>query len=219
MKPRMSFLAYLKPRWKRSCALSAASGKVSPLPPRRAAAKVCLRWTWPSTYLRRPAHPCTSPRSWNVSNPSSVPPWTARAWSPRLPRRSLAATASCARRRIHSHCARRPDEPAGRVPRRRSGLAQRLSPTAHVRAWRATSARFADLSWAPLSDSYHLDQRRPEPQLERGVFSSLALPLGAAGVVSADPATRPGVLPAASGRRGHRRYPAAEDGPRHSPVG
>src|SRR5579863_4230316 len=24
MKPRMSFLAYLKPRWKRSCALSAA---------------------------------------------------------------------------------------------------------------------------------------------------------------------------------------------------
>jgi hypothetical protein len=50
----------------------------------------------------------------------------------------------------------------------------------------ATSARVADLSGAPLPDLYHLDQRRPEPQLERGVFPPLALPVGAAAVVSAD---------------------------------
>src|SRR5580658_1907092 len=151
------------------------------------------------------------PRSWTASRPSSAWLSIAKAWFLHLPKRWPVPTASCARKRTHSHSARRPDESAGRVSGHRPGLAQRLSPTAHVRPRRATGARVADLSRAPLPDSDHLDQWRPEPQLERGVFPPLALPVGATAVVSAYPATCFGLLPATPGRRGHRRYPVAED--------
>ncbi len=57
MQPRISSLVYLKPLWTHSCARSAAFVKASQFPPRRALAKVCLKWTWPSTYSRRPAPP------------------------------------------------------------------------------------------------------------------------------------------------------------------
>ncbi len=80
----------------------------------------------------------------------------------------------------------------------------------------AASARFPGLPGPALPDSYHLGQRRPEPQLERGVFSPLALPLGAAAVVSTDLEARFGVLPPTSGRRGHRRHPPAQDRTRDS---
>ena len=54
----------------------------------------------------------------------------------------------------------------------------------------------------PLSEPHHLDQRRPQPQLECGILSALPLPVGAAAVVSTDPRTRFGVLPATLGGRG-----------------
>jgi hypothetical protein len=37
--------------WKRNSAPFAACAKASPWPPNRATGKVCLKWTWPSTYL------------------------------------------------------------------------------------------------------------------------------------------------------------------------
>jgi hypothetical protein len=57
-----------------------------------------------------------------------------------------------------------------------------------------------------LPDPHYLDQRWPRPQLERGVLSTLALPVGAAAVVSAHFAARLTALPATSGRCGYRRH-------------
>ncbi len=50
---------------------SPPSGRAHLLPS-RVAVKVCLKWTWPSTYSKRPAPRCMSPRSWTASKPTSA---------------------------------------------------------------------------------------------------------------------------------------------------
>src|SRR5664279_472965 len=140
-----------------------------------------------------------SPRSWSASKPSSASPSIAKAWSLRSPKRWPVATASCARKRTPSRSVRRRDEPARGVPRHYAGLARGVSAAAHVSPWRAASPGLAGLPGAPLPVPHYLDQRRPEPQLERGVFPALALPLGVAAVISADPETGFGALPTTLG--------------------
>lgn len=122
-------------------------------------------------------------------------------------------TASFVQKRTPSRYGRSRDELALGVPRHRRGLARCVSPTTYLPARGAASARFAGLFGAALFDSDPLDQRRPEPQLERGIFSPFPLPVGAATVVSADPEAGFSVLPATAGRRGSRRYPVAQNGP------
>jgi hypothetical protein len=69
----------------------------------------------------------------------------------------------------------------------------------------------------PRPVAHYLDQGRPESQLERGIFLALALPVGAARVVSAESEAGPGLLPATAGRSGSRRYPVAQDRTMYSP--
>ena len=84
----------LKPLWKHNSVPFAAFVKVSLLPPSGGAAKVCLKSIWLSTYSRRPTPHCMSPKFWIAFKLSSGWPSTAKASSPRSPRRSPAATAS-----------------------------------------------------------------------------------------------------------------------------
>src|SRR6202050_4302004 len=98
----------------------------------------------------------------------------------------------------------------------RRSLAIGLPARTNLSARGSASARFAGLSGPTLPDPHHLDQWRPTTQLVRGVFSALALPVGTTAVVPAHPATGLAALPSTPGRRGHRRYAAAQDGPRHS---
>src|SRR5262249_6692299 len=75
------------------------------------------------------------------------------------------------------------------------------------------SPRLAGLPRAALFDAHHLDQRGPEPKLERGVFSPLPLSVGAARVVPAYSEASLGVLPATADRCGAGRYAAAQNRP------
>ena len=61
----------------------------------------------------------------------------------------------------------------------------------------------AGLPGAALPHPHHLDQRRPEQLVERGIFPPLALPLGAATVVPPHSQKCFGILPPTPGRRGH----------------
>src|SRR5271165_2534353 len=211
MKPKTSFWAFLKPLSMHSFAPSAASAKASRPPPNHAAVKVCRKLTWHSTYSRKPAPRCMSRSSSNVSRPNSPSPSIAKAWFLPSPRKSPAATASCARKRIPSPLSRSHDEPALGVPHHYRRLARRLPTKAHLCPWRAASIGLAGLPWTALPYPYHLDERRTAAQLERGVFPPLTLSLGTAEVVPAHLESCVGVLPATVGRRGHRRYQVAQD--------
>src|SRR5437879_6485855 len=210
-RPEISFSAYLKPLWTRSFAPSADSVRARWLIRRHAAEKVGLRWIWLLTYLRRPVALCMSLRFWTAFSPSSASPWTAKVWSLPSPGKWRAMTGFCARKRTPSRCARRCDEPALRVPRHCRRLAQRLSPTTHLPARHTPGSWLSGMHGPPLSFPHHLDQWRPEPQLERGILPPFTPPVGAAAFVSADSAEGLVLLPAASGRRGPRRYPAEEN--------
>src|ERR1700674_4471212 len=109
------------------------------------------------TYLRRPALPFTSPICWLVSSPPFPLPSIAKAWSPPSPKRSPAATASCALPRTPSACARRLDDSAGHLPRHCRRLAPGVSPTALLSTRRTTGARLVGLSGTPLLVPHHLD--------------------------------------------------------------
>src|SRR5882672_7845553 len=170
--------------------------------PNHAPAKVCLRLTWLSTYSRKPAHPCMSPTSSIASRPSSASASIARAWFLLSPKKSPVVTDSYVLKRTPSPLNRRLVESAFHVPRHYCRLGCRIPSTAHLPARRSPSARFFGLPRAALFDSHHLDQWRSASQLERGVFSSLPLPVGAAGVVPADSEAGFGVLPFSAGRCG-----------------
>src|ERR1700687_3258622 len=118
--------------------------------------------------------------------------------------------------RGNSYQEQAPHDSSRRVPGNRRRVDRCLPPTAHLSACRPPGPGLADLPGAPLPVADHLDQRRSEPQLERGVFPALALPVGTAAVVPPDPETRLGLLPATAGRRGSGRYPVAQDGTLHS---
>src|SRR5271157_2228345 len=78
---RIQSSPYLKLLSMPSCgrfAVSAPRPQGLPLP---GAGQVCLKLTWHTTYSRRPAPPCTFPRSWRASTPPSTSPSIARAWS------------------------------------------------------------------------------------------------------------------------------------------
>jgi hypothetical protein len=66
-----------------------------------------------------------------------------------------------------------------------------------------------------LSVAHHLDPGPPAAQLEQRVLSPLALSLGTPDAVRGRVEPRPGFLSRPPG--GRRRYPPAQDGPRHSP--
>src|SRR6185437_834425 len=125
-------------------------------------------------------------------------------------------TVSCAPTKIPSPSNQRLDDPTHRVPFHCRGVARRLPATTHLSARGTASAGFAGVPGPALFDTHHLDQWRPEPQLECGVFSSFPLPMGRAGVVPPHPEARLGALPATTGRGGLRRYASAQNGPLHS---
>ena len=85
------------------------------------------------------------------------------------------------------------------------GLAQRVPATARLSARGAASARFAGLPGTALPIAHHLDQRWPVPELERGVFSRLPLPVGTVRRGGSSQVKRPGRRPAQSNRSNIRQ--------------
>src|ERR1039458_717067 len=205
MISRMRFLAYLRLLSTLNCVPFAASAKVIPRRLDPLARKVCLKLTWPMTYLKRPALRSTSPSCWTASTPPLASPSIAKASSLPSPRRSPATTASCAPRRIPSGCVRRPDDSTGRLLGNRRRLAGCVSPIAHLPTCGAASSGLACVFGTTVPVTHHLGQRWPESQLERRVFSAFSLRLAAPGVVSSYPPARPGLLPGTVGGRGRRR--------------
>src|SRR6266487_2287712 len=145
-----------------NCALFAACARAKPTRPGPPADQVCLRLIWPMTYLRRPVLPSTSPICWPGLRLLFPLPSIAKAWSPPSPKRSPAATASCAPPRTPSLCARRLDDFAGHLPRHCRRLAPGVPPTAHLSTRRTTGARLVGLSGTPLLVPHHLDLGRSE---------------------------------------------------------
>src|SRR5260370_36140630 len=122
--------------------------------------KVCLKLTLTMTYLRRPALPSTSPICWLVSKPPFPLPLIAKAWFPPSPKRSPAATASCAPPRTPSACARRLDDSARHFPRHCCRLAPGVPSTTALSTRRKTDARLVGPPRTPLLVPHHLDLGR-----------------------------------------------------------
>jgi len=137
--------------------------------------QVCPKLTWPMTYLKKPDPHSTSPSCWTVSTPLLASPSIAKVWSLPSPKGSPGRTVSCAPRRTPSGCVRRPVDSAGGLPGNRRRLAGRFSSIAVLPAGCAASSGLAGVFGATVPVPHHLDQRRPQSQLERGVFSALAL--------------------------------------------
>src|SRR5260370_9291677 len=163
--------------------------------PNRHAEQVCPRLTWPMTYLKRPDPRSTSPICWPVSSLPFPSPSIAKAWSPLSPKKSPAATASCAPTRTPSLCARTLDDSACCVPRYCCRLALGLPSTAHLPSRRSSGPRLVGLPGTPLFVPHHLVLGRSESQLERGILSPLALPVAAPRFVRPHSAPRSGLLP------------------------
>src|ERR1035438_8351512 len=144
-------------------------------PPHPAQEKVGLRLTWHMTYSRKPAPRCMSPNCSPAFSPPLPSPSIAIASSLPSPRKSPARTASSAPRRIPSACDRRPDDFAGSFPGYHRRLALRLSSIAHLPACRSPSSGLAGVFGPTVSDTYHLDLRRPTSQLGRRILSSFPL--------------------------------------------
>src|SRR5712692_5132551 len=187
-----------------NCAPFAVSARETQARPGPPADQVCLRLTWPMTYLKRPALPSTSPICWPVLEHRFPLPSIAKVWSPPSPKRSPAATAFCAPPRTPSACARRRDDSAGHLSGDCRRLAPGVPPTAHLSTRRAAGAGLVGLPRTPLPVPHPLDLGWSEPQLERGILSPLALPVATPGVVCPHSAPRSGLLPRPSGGSGHR---------------
>src|SRR5882724_44189 len=189
------FYPYLKLLWMPNCAPFAVSARVTQAPPGPPPDQVCLRLTWPMTYLRRPLLRSTSPFCWPVLKHPFPLPSIAKAWSPPSPKKSPAATASCAPPRTPSACARRLDDSSGHLSGDCRRLAPRVPPTAHLSTRRAAGAWLIGLPRTTLPVPHPLDLGRSESQLERGILSPLALPVATPGVICPHFAPRSGLLP------------------------
>src|SRR2546429_9743045 len=189
------FCPYLKLLWMPNCAPFAVSARQTPARPNPPVYQVCLRLTWPMTYSRRPVLPSTSPICWPALRPPFPWPSIAKAWSPPSPKKSPAATASCAPPRTPSACARRLDDSAGHLPRHRRRLAPGVPPTAHLSTRRTPGARLLGLPGTPLLVPHHLELGRSVPELDRGILSPFALPVATPAVVCPHSAPRSRLLP------------------------
>src|SRR5260370_29360645 len=135
------FYPYLRLLWMHNRAPFAVSARETQPRHGPPAMQVCLKLTWPMTYLRRPALPSTSPICWLVSKPPFPLPLIAKAWFPPSPKRSPAATASCAPPRTPSACARMLDDSARHFPRHCYRRGPGVPPTAPLSTRRPSCAR------------------------------------------------------------------------------
>src|SRR2546429_3991775 len=201
---RNLFYPYSKLLWMPNCAPFAVSAREIQARPGPSAKQVCLRLTWPMTYLGRPALPSMSPICWPELRLPFLWPSIAKAWSPLSPKKSPAATAFCAPPRTPSACARRLDDSARHLPRHCRRLAPGVPPTAHLSTRRTPGSRLNGLPGTPLLVPHHLDLGRSASELGCGILSPLALPLATPGFVCPHSAPRSGLLPRSAGGCGHR---------------
>jgi len=190
-------------------------GAEAPAPPRRRAG--LSKWTWRTTYSRRPVPPCTSPNS--GPHPLHLPP-RRRSREPGLfahqkgrPRRSL----PCAPARILLAYARR----SMTLLAAWSEIVADWAPSFPQQRTFRRAVRQAlgalGLRGPTLSVAHHLDPGPPAAQLEQRVLSPLALSLGTADLVCGRVAPCFALLSRPPGGRRRRRHPPAQDRPRHSP--